>query len=394
MLFIASCDYQEIDKPVIEALAVHEVYANVLLDLEEIILENYQPTKKSEEFTRGVYLSGYTVASRRFASILDSAEAAGINSVVFDLKNMRGDIFFDYRSYEDRKDPRVVAKLNIGNITNKLHKRKMRSVARIVIFHDQFTAKERIHLRPVRDDGSPWLEKRGGTPSWLDSSHPEVQYDNLRIIEKVATSGVDEIQMDYVRFPTQGDVQNAIFYFQIEDSYRLEQDSTYVLREKRDIIEDFVKKAKVICTSHGVDLTADIFAITAWQNPADISQTGQDIAMMSKYLDSIHPMLYSSHFADNFSNREDMKNEPYYLMYQGTKLTQRYTNEKCKVIPYIQAFSWRVKFTFPYLFAQIQAIKDLGAEGFMLWNAKNDYDDAFQWLKNEKNVSRETFFSE
>jgi hypothetical protein len=378
------------EKPAIEALAVHEVYANVLLDLEDIILDDYQPTKRSEEFTRGVYLSGYTVASRRFSSILDSAEAAGINSVVFDLKNMRGDIFFDYRTYEGEKDARVVSRLNIKNISNRLRKRNMRSVARIVIFHDQYTAQERLYLRPIREDGSPWIEKSGGTPSWLDSSHPEVQYDNLRIIERVASSGVDEIQMDYVRFPTQGDVQNALFYFQIEDQFRLEQDSTYVFREQRDIIEDFVKKAKVICTSHGVDLTADIFAITAWQNPADIRQTGQDIALMTKYLDSVHPMIYSSHFADNFSNREEMKNEPYYLMYQGTKLTQRYAVENCKVIPYIQAFSWRVNFTAPYLFAQIQAIKDRGAEGFMLWNANNNYDNAFRWLKKERDVSRET----
>ena len=257
----------------------------------------------------------------------------------------------------------------------------MKAVARMVMFHDQIWASADSLIRPSLADGSEWSESKRRGPSWLDSSNKKVQQELLSLISKVASQGVDEIQLDYIRFPTQGNISNAIFDFQIEDFENSKADSLYVCRSKEDIIVDFVARAKSICNKYGVKLTADVFAIVAWQRAADIKYTGQNITRMSKYLNAIHPMIYSSHFADNFGFRKNVPNEPYHIMYKATKLSQKYSSSDCKTIPYIQANSWKVNYNSSYMIAQIKAIEDLGADGYILWNAANRYNETLRWIK-------------
>jgi len=333
------------------------------------------------EYTRGIYLSAYTVSSSKFYSILDSAQAAGINTVVFDLKNMNGHVFFSIPQKDILTDGKIKPIIDIPKVVKALHKRKMKAVARVVMFHDQFTAECDSILRPISSSGKYWKENKKRKPSWLDPSNSKVQKELLSIIKKIAKSGVDEIQLDYIRFPTQGNISDAVFSFQIEDSLFAKVDSNYVLRTKSDIIEDFIIQAKDICLKYDVSLAADVFAIVAWQRKSDIATIGQDIEKMTKHLDAIHPMIYSSHFSSNFGYREDVSNEPYYIIYKATKLTKRYTEQNCKVIPYIQANTWKVNYNREYIISQIKAIENIRCNGYILWNASNKYFSSLSWLK-------------
>ena len=333
------------------------------------------------EYTRGIYLTAYTVSSSKFYSILDSAQAAGINTVVFDLKNMNGHVFFSMPQKDLLIEGKIKPIINIPKVVKALHKRKMKAVARVVMFHDQFTAECDSTLRPMSYSGKYWKENKKRKPSWLDPSNTKVQKELLSILKKIAKSGVDEIQLDYIRFPTQGSISDAMFSFQIEDSLFAKADSNYVIRTKSDIIEDFLSQAKDICSKYNVGLTADVFAIVAWQRKSDIAATGQDIEKMTKHLDAIHPMIYSSHFSDNFGYREDVSNEPYFIIYKATKLTKKYADQNCKVIPYIQANSWKVNYDREYIISQIKAIEDIKCNGYILWNASNRYFKTLNWLK-------------
>ncbi len=332
-------------------------------------------------FTKGIYLTAYTVASPIFYSILDSAQAAGINTIVFDLKNMNGHIFFSIHQKGSLTRENVNAIIDIPYIVKILHRRNLRAVARVVMFHDQFTSERDSLLRPQKFNGSQWKESERRKPSWLDPSHPDVQNELLDIIDQIAKQGVDEIQLDYIRFPTQGKISEAIFYFLKEDSMFTIIDSNYVKREKSDIIENFLRRAKKICSKYEVTLTGDIFAIVAWQREVDIKATGQDIQKMTKHFDSVHPMIYSSHFNDDFGYREYIHNEPYFIVYKATKLVQRYSNKDCDIIPYIQSNPWKVNYTSEYIISQIKAVENLNANGYILWNASNKYFKTLSWLK-------------
>lgn len=331
-------------------------------------------------FTEGIYLNAYTVASKKFIPLLDRAKNTGLNTVIFDLKNMNGTIFFSVSQKDTILQKRIQPIINIKKVVSNIHERNLKAVSRLVMFHDQFKAKNFPEFRPQKNDSTAWTESIRRGPSWLDSSHPENQKELLDLISLVAKSGIDEIQLDYIRFPTQGNIDKAIFYFQKEDSLLAAADSSYVFREKQDIIVDFIKRAKKICTAENVRLTADIFAIVAWQRGLDIALTGQNISRMSKHLDAIHPMIYSSHFSNNFGYRQNVPNEPYHLIFKGTNLAKKYVSPNCKVIPFIQSNNWKVNFGYEYLIAQITAVKNCESEGYLLWNAQNNYDEVLDWI--------------
>lgn len=334
------------------------------------------------EFTEGIYLNAFKSTGDKFLTILDTAQAAGINAIIFDLKNMEGDTFFEMPHKSLFRDERRKMSLDINRIVNAAHERDMKAIARMVMFHDRLLADSLHSFRPQMSDATAWQESKKGKGAWMDPSNKNVQKDLLQLIAHVAKSGVDEIQMDYVRFPTQGIQEDASFAFEREDSLRSKQDSTYVFRERQDIIAAFVNEAKKVCNKYGVTLAADVFAVVAWQGKADIKSTGQNIPRMTKHLDSIHPMIYSSHFNRNFGFREDTWNEPYYITYKGTKLAREYSEKSCKVIPYIQSNTWRVKYTEEYMIGQIQSVKDAGGDGYILWNSGSNYFTTLGWIKN------------
>ncbi len=333
-------------------------------------------------FTEGIYLTGWTVASKKFQTILDSASEAGINTVVFDVKNMNGDIFIDYPQIEPKSQENIKSIININDVVDVLHARDMKAVARVVMFHDQYLAKIDSTLRPQKADSTAWRESKRRKPSWLDSSHPKVQQRLQHLIQYVCDNGVDEIQLDYIRFPTGGKLSAAKFYFQKEDSLLSISDSLHILRKKEDIIVDLIESLRLICNDYGVKLTADVFAIVAWQRAVDVSNTGQNIPRITQVLDAIHPMLYSSHFNANFGHRKNVGNEPYYITYQATKLAQKHS--KCKVIPYIQAFEYKVNYNREYVLSQIEAVRNVNADGYILWNSSSNYWNALRWICESK----------
>lgn len=348
--------------------------------------QNITKKIKYKKFTKGIYLTAYTINTPKFYTILDSAEAAGINTLIFDLKNMNGHIFFKMPQKGFLRSENIKPIVNIDKVIRAAHERDMRAVARLVMFHDQITAQRDSTLRPNSINGGAWQESKRKKASWLDSSNPQVQSTLLDIIETVAQKGIDEIQLDYVRFPTQGKISEAIFTFQKEDSLKVKNDSTYIFRKKSDIIKNFVSKAKRVCKKYNVTLTADIFAIVSWQRNVDINATGQDIKKMTKNLDAIHPMIYSSHFADDFGFRENLHNEPYYIVYKGSVLSKKYADSECRVIPYIQSNSWKVNYGYDYIAAQIQAAIDSNSDGYILWNASNKYFKTLRWIREFDNL--------
>jgi len=349
--------------------------------INEIPISQIQKLMFSDNtFVRGLYLSAYTVASKNFIKILEKSEKAKINTIVFDLKNMNGHVFYKSPSLASYGREKVIPIINIPKLVKTLHKRDMKAVARVVMFHDMYLAKNDTTLCASKKDGTVWRESYKKVPSWLDPSDERNQIRLLKIIDEIARQGVDEIQLDYIRFPTGGNLSQANFDFNSEDANMSEKDSLYVKRNKYDIISKFVSKAKTICDKYEVSLAADVFAIVSWQNTNDVRNTGQRLSLISENLTYLHPMLYSSHFANNFNYRNNVWNEPYDILFKGTSLAIKNSDKKCKVIPYIQANGWKVNYIDDYIYSQIAAIYDASGEGFLLWNAQNKYDKVLDWL--------------
>jgi len=332
------------------------------------------------EFRQGMYLRTDIAAGANFDSLLTLAAQSGINNIVFDIKDMKGRLYVMVDNC-----PTLINKpgdliVNLPELVSKIHASDMMATARIVAFHNSRAAKSDSSFCPKDSLANRWVEIPSKGPQWLDPSLVVVQNDLFKLIDIVVKSGVDEIQFDYIRFPTQGNISHAIFEFKRENYRQLLRDSTYVAKTKMDIIEDFLKKVSNRYKGNKVHFSADIFAIVSWQNQRDIEATGQDIHRMSMHLDVIHPMIYSSHFDNGFGYRQGVHNEPYDIIFKGTKRTKSKLSSGCKVVPYIQANKWQVNYKKEYIAAQIAACREAGADGYLLWNATLNYQTTLGWL--------------
>ena len=320
---------------------------------------------KARDFeARGIYANAMIAGTSRILELADRLLEAGGNTIVFDIKDQPGDLSYDSRvplavaisASSESTIPRP------KRLVDLLHRQGIHVVARIACFYDARLARSRPELMPhSKQTGEPWHEK--GQPGWVDPSIPQVQNYLLDIIKEVVEIGVDEIQLDYLRFPTEGNVEDAIFAFDPETS------------AKHQVITDFLYRVRQILKPTQILLSADIFGVVAWGHAADVESTGQSLPDLLPLLDVISPMLYPSHFYGRFAQISNPVDHPYYVVRQGCRnLSRLAAAYDVTVRPWIQAFSYRVtKFDLNYITEQLHGAEAGGARGWLLWNSAGRY---------------------
>ncbi|MEE3258593.1 MAG: putative glycoside hydrolase [Candidatus Latescibacterota bacterium] len=313
---------------------------------------------------RGIYVKAQLAGSSRILALADELVAVGGNTIVFDVKDRYGNL--GYASA-------VPMALAIGagdeapiarpaKLIDALHRRQIHVVARLTCFYDDRLARQRPDLVPLSRLGStPWSES--GKSHWVDPSLPQVRGYLLALVREVAALGVDEIQLDYVRFPTEGNLAAAVFAFDPE------------IVPKDRIITDFVAAVDRLLDSTGVMLSADIFGVAAWGREADRLTLGQYLPELLPHLDVVSPMLYPSHFEDGFERISRPVDYPYYFLLQGCQRLEKLAAvHQVPIRPWIQAFNYRVaRFDPLYITEQLQGAEDGGARGWLLWNSSGQY---------------------
>jgi len=328
------------------------------------VVEKSRPFPKNGE-VRAIYLTGTTAGSAKGIQLVRRWHDAGGNAVVFDIKDSDGTINVPF----DHPLARKIKNYPISNLpkfVRFLHSLDLHVIARQALFRDDNIAKNHSALAvQSRSLKAPWREN--GKLVWTDSSNPQVQDYNLALAKYVAQSGVDEVQFDYVRFPAEGNQADAQFVFQKDP--KLHRD---------DVIASFLDRAYTELHPMGVLLSLDVFGIMAWQRQVDLKHTGQDIVKMAKHCDILSPMIYPSHFfgMDNYKLPGDapehfisISMDRFVKITEGSGVTLR---------PWLQAFRWRTKTYSPqYILAQVSTAKQHGGDGFLFWNAGNDYSKPF-----------------
>jgi hypothetical protein len=334
----------------------------------EIVIPSYRenwtekPVLLPKNFeVRAIYLTGTMAGSAKGLEIIRTWREAGGNSVVFDIKDSDGSVSVptglpmapEQKSYPIR---------NLPKFTAYLHAQGLHAIARIAVFRDDALVTKHPELAVQSRRGGAWREN--GKLVWTDSSNPKVWEYNIGLAKFAAASGADEIQFDYVRFPAEGDQKDAKFMFEAE---RPEW-------KRADAITAFLKRAQSELKPMGVLFSLDVFGVMAWQRPIDLSHTGQDIPQMAKYCDVMSPMIYPSHFygMDGYTSPGDA---PEHFIGESMERFQKVTAESGVVLrPWLQAFGWRTKSYSPeYIRIQVAVSRGKGGDGFLFWNANNDY---------------------
>jgi hypothetical protein len=253
---------------------------------------------------------------------------------------------------------------------------------RLVLFYDQLLATEKPEFA-LRDSitAEPLVEN--GKVAWVDPSHPTVQEYNLAIARELAEMGVDEIQFDYIRFPTKKNIVNA----------ESGPDGQSTPRDK--IITDFLAQAQSELAPYKVLLSIDVFGIIAWGRSEDIEMTGQKVEDLAKHCDVISPMIYPSHFHRHFQGIANPNDQPYLLVSETCQRFERFlTNSQATLRPWIQAFPLGTNnFDEDYVLEQLRALDGSRARGWLLWSAGNQYDVVWKALAQWEDVPLETTIS-
>jgi hypothetical protein len=320
---------------------------------------------------KGIYVNRYSMACQKIRWLVDGLIESGGNTVILDGKDMFGKLSYPSKalmvSELGANDSPTIGHLE--KLIHYLHERGLHVGVRLVLFHDPLLAEKRpeLVLRSATT-GDPWMEN--GRVAWVDPSQPAVQAYNLAIARELAQMGVDEIQFDYIRFPTTEDIQDVRLGF---DGERI---------PRHQIITEFLAKARRELAAYEVLLSIDVFGIMAWGRSEDVRMTGQKIEDLANYCDVISPMIYPSHFRGPFQGIAKPGDHPFLLV---SKTCLRFktllADSKVTLRPWIQSFPLGAdNFNEEYILEQLRALRDSEAQGWLLWSAGNAYEVAWEAL--------------
>ncbi len=174
--------------------------------------------------------------------------------------------------------------------------------------------------------------------------------DRISIAEDACKNGFKEIQFDYIRFHDSGSTRHL----------------TYGQRYK--YIENIISRARDRIKKYNVRIAADVFGRIPL-NKDDI--IGQNMESLDKVVDIICPMAYPSHYTWSRKFYAD----PYYTV-RETSARAKSRSKNAMIVTYIQAFKMKMSgIPFDkYIMDQLKGINDSGIKGYILWNARQEYD--------------------
>jgi len=297
---------------------------------------------------------------------------------VIDIKDYSGEMSYltEVPKVEEYGKWRDLKILRPNAMIKKLHDEGIYVIARQTIFQDPVLAKARPDLALMSSStGQQWKDHKG--VMWIDAASQEAWDYNIEIANDALARGFDEINFDYIRFASDGNLDDIKYPFWDEKKL------------KRNVIKDFwryLRKALPDAT-----ISADLFGLVTL-NYGDVG-IGQNIDDAFHYFDAIAPMVYPSHYHKGFDGYQNPAAHPYEVVYKSmleanerlahyminakiSTSTDYYLVKEPQLRPWLQDFDLGAKYDADKVRAQIDATYAAATGtpvGWMLWDPANTY---------------------
>ena len=283
----------------------------------------------------------------------------GLNTVELDVKDESGRVAFVGGAPELARATGAAGRFYDPRRAVALSQRHgVYLIGRVVCFEDPVVASKRPQYAIRTRSGGVWRNRAG--LAWANPYSPGYRDYVVAVGAAAARAGFDEIQLDYVRFPTDGDLSTAVF-----PGRRAEPAAA--------TIASFVRYVATRLRREHVRVSADVFGLSAARD-LGIGQVPRRIA---PYLDAIYPMVYPSHYAHGEYALDDPNAAPGLTVARSlADFRRRLHGRRAKLIPWLQDFSLGRTYTIEDVRLQIAAARRAGSAGFMLWNAAGVYTSA------------------
>jgi len=328
--------------------------------------ENKVSHISTPEELRGIYMTSWVAGNSRLRErLILFIEETSLNTIVIDVKISSGEISFkidnEYLSSFNSFSRRV---RDIDDLISELHEKGIYVVGRVVVFQDSHYASIRPDQAVQNKEGDTWESYNGST--WVDPSSKDMWKYIAVLSEEVYNLGFDEINYDYIRFPTDGNLSDIVYPL---SGARLANE------QKTDILKDFLSYIDGEVRSKKIPVSVDVFGLVAVAG-GDIG-IGQILEDIVPYVDYISPMVYPSHFADGWSGYQNPAEYPYEVIYETMNSAKQRLiaigDDPQKIRPWLQDFSLGYSYGISEVQAQMQGVIDSGLNSWMMWNASNKY---------------------
>jgi hypothetical protein len=291
--------------------------------------------------------------------LLELADSSEINAFVVDTKDESGWVF------RETEVPLVeeIGALNtnflydVDEVLADMDAHGLYKITRVTTFQDNFLARAKPELA-IRNEvtGGLWQNDKG--IRWLDPTDRNSWEYPLALAVESCELGFDEIQFDYIRFPSDGPVAEA------------DTDGDYAEANRTATIRAFLEEARSRLNPLGCAVAADIFAITLTSDWDE--GIGQRPEVLSPVVDVLSPMVYTYTFGRGWGGFDDPNEHPVELVSltldEGAPLLQGSAIYR----PWIQTWQLNAE----EIMAVQQVAEDRGL-GWMIWSANTIYDSSF-----------------
>lgn len=331
------------------------------------------PEARQKGALEGIYVRGDTAGRPSFPALLDRVAVHGMNAIVLDVKDFDGLVTYPSR-VALAAESGATAKAPIASFAEAIrlaHERRIKVIARISCFHDDFMAKAHPGMAVRGISGHVY---RNG---WLDPRNENAQAYVIELAREAMASGADEIQLDYVRYPV---TNIKLMDFGL--------DTRREPRAKIDVITRFVARVHDLTRARGVPLSVDIFGVVALGRRDDIQNLGQDPAELARHAEVLSPMVYPSHYDEGFNGWDNPGDHPE-IAGMGVKSMLEHmidpdgrSPRKLAIVrPWLQAVNHKSETFGPdYIRREIRTSDAAGGIGWLLWNPGQNYDVSWRAL--------------
>ena len=312
------------------------------------------PRREVPDEIRGVHV---TMGLASLPGKLDEYLATpGLNAIELDVKDENGRVGFVPSSVPLASQTGAAAPYyKAKQVARQAHAHGAYLIGRIVTFEDPVLAEKRPDLAIRSSDGSIW-HTNGGL-AWTNPYDRRVWRYNVDLAAAAVKAGFDEIQFDYVRFPSDGDI-SLIRY-----------PGTHT-QSMRWTIPAFVQYAGKRLHPLGARVSVDVFGLSANRDLG----IGQLPRRVSRYVDAVYPMVYPSHFSSGEYGISDPNAAPGETVTRSLQDFQRaLEGRKARLTPWLQDFSLGRTYDEEDVLAQVAAARGLHTRGFLLWNPEGLY---------------------
>ncbi len=312
---------------------------------------------------KAIYMTSWVAGTpslrANLIKLLDDTEA---NAVVIDIKDYTGNISFEVHDPDLQAigsvDPRIA---DIDELIQMLHDKNIYVIGRLSVFQDAFMTKHQPGWAVKRaSDGAVWKDRKG--ISWIDPGSKDMWKYIVLVANESYNRGFDEINFDYIRFPSDGDMKNIAYPYSQGIG-------------KPEVMRSFFQYLREQLNDTGMIISADLFGMVT-TNTDDLG-IGQVLENALPYFDYVAPMVYPSHYPATWNGLKNPAEHPYEViklsMGPAVARATALGISPLKLRPWLQDFDLGATYTADMVRKQIQATYDVGLTSWMLWDASNTY---------------------